>query len=277
MTEPQDKEHISETTSLLAYMPSPNSTDSPVRRCYSNENLPLVSSYDDLGASVEIQMKELIEPLKPKSGRAIDVQANLLRRRHATIIMLFAFAVSAILVFHPYIHQKSQNPGESVPPDSDDHLVPSDDRFAPFSYKDPVRDLGLMEFIRPEASAPPKNLFPGKHSALPTNAWYQNLLLAHDEPSNLQRAYAVPYVFEVVGIIPGLRIHPAHHVLASASVMQLSFNELYSLTLGATGDLQRPKAKESYKYEIAEATELGVTLQWVCASFKSCIKYITRF
>jgi hypothetical protein len=183
----------------------------------------------------------------------------------------------------------------------DDHFDTGDGR--PFSLLDPVSDLGLPEVTRFEGASPdwsylgrafPFNMKHGsKHDdedngiadnrrrAIPTNSWYQNLLLAHGQPSNLQRAYPSPYLVDVVGMIPGLRIH-ATHVNSNSMVMQLSFNEDYGLVVGAAADKsshQSEKTKEStkkeedhggntgkglsQKYKVAETTDVGITLEWV--------------
>jgi hypothetical protein len=146
-----------------------------------------------------------------------------------------------------------------------------------------VRDLGLPELVRAEAVSPDwnylKSSFKSKHddrNALPTNSWYQNLLMARGEPSNLQRAYTVPYLVDVVGMLPGVRAHVTH-TEANDQVMQLSFDEAFGLVLGATKSLEakneddtsndhEDEVKEhwkSHKYTVAKATNLGISLEWV--------------
>jgi hypothetical protein len=145
----------------------------------------------------------------------------------------------------------------------------------PFSRHDPVQDLGLLAYNRPEETGPPRNLFEEiadekpdslvRRPAFPTNAWYQNLLMLRGAPSNVHRVYTNPYLVDVVGLIPGLRVHP-NRILSGADVLQLTFNENFGLTLGATGDLKGPPESEadSHKYKVLETTELGLTLRWVC-------------
>ena len=123
-----------------------------------------------------------------------------------------------------------------------------------------------MKFTRPQESSPPNGLFKRfegtaskkKATILPTSAWYQNLLLVRGEPSSLQRAYAIPYLFDAIGVVPGLQIHP-NFLVSSRDVVQLSFNDLFGLTLGATANINK---KESFQYMVGETTELGVTLHW---------------
>jgi endoglucanase Acf2 len=152
---------------------------------------------------------------------------------------------------------------------------------SPFSLLDPVHDLHLASFDRPVESSPPKHMFVQReaekssgssmaaHQApLPTNAWYQNLLMLHGEPSNVHRAYSTPYLVDVVGPVPGLRAN-SNHILSSTSVLQLTFNEQFGLTLGAAPSFDETHGKAlsssdyDYKYHALETTELGLTLKWV--------------
>ncbi|KAL3910500.1 MAG: hypothetical protein SGILL_007666 [Bacillariaceae sp.] len=146
--------------------------------------------------------------------------------------------------------------------------------------------MKLPELQRDDAVSPDWHYvdpaFKSKHdkrNALPTNAWYQNLLMARGEPSNLQRAYTVPYLIDVVGAIPGVRAHVTH-TEANDQVMQLSFNEAFGLVLGATKSLESKhhgkdnedndgddddSVKEgwkSHKYTVGQATNLGISLDW---------------
>ena len=83
------------------------------------------------------------------------------------------------------------------------------------------------------------------------------------EPSNLQRIYPGPYLLDVSGIIPGLRIHGTDTV-SSDMVMQLSFLERHSLVLGATSSIATPyNENSSNRYNVLKTTDFGVTLEWV--------------
>ena len=75
-------------------------------------------------------------------------------------------------------------------------------------------------------------------AAMPTNAWYQNLLVGsvnegHLTPNN--RAYTVPYLMDFVGPVPGVRVQ-FPHVLSSDTIIQLSAVERHGLTLGTLND-----------------------------------------
>jgi hypothetical protein len=107
-----------------------------------------------------------------------------------------------------------------------------------------------------------------KQQALPTNAWYQNLLLLKDneQPSSEHRVYTMPYVVDSAGDIPGLRVHTFQKV-SSYNTVNLAINEPHAVTLGATLDFTSGTTYNNNApkgYSVANATPLGVTLEWVC-------------
>lgn len=268
MTEPNDVRSASETTSLLGACPSPHSTDSPTPRSYSSELLPLASSYEDLRQSVELHLKDLDHASLSKVDAVIP-HKRALNRQHAIIILLFGCALSALLLVALNFKPRTL-PGNN--------LGPVDSSRA-FSLLDPVHDLLLPSYIRDPETGPPKHLFAEKpdfessvHRPYPTNAWYQNLLMLRGEPSNVHRVYSVPYLLDVVGYIPGLRAH-ANHILASTSVLQLTFMEEFGLTLGAAEDFSKTTSQKglSHQYTILETTELGLTLKWNVMNMTSTI------
>lgn len=241
-----------ETTKLLSH-PSACSTDGPVR-----VKVKYTSSNDDVEDSLAVHLQALDDVPKPvvvgSSSKKLSAK-RLLERHHVILMLLFGCALSVALVslinYRPTVSETH-------------NLHP-----LPFSRIHPV-DLGIMEYTRPEASFPPSGLFRRFHDnasqikskVLPTNAWYQNMLLVRGEPSTVHRAYAIPYLLDAVGVVPGLRINP-NFLVASTNVVQLSFNELFGLTVGATGNLKNKRKKESFQYTVGETTELGITLHWV--------------
>ena len=135
----------------------------------------------------------------------------------------------------------------------------------PFSRLDPVYDLHLYGFVRNDDTSPPPYIYrPFADVAVPTNEWYQNLLIAHYETTELQRVYAVPYMVDVAGPIPGLQIHP-NHVDASSTVIQLSYVIPHGLTLGAAENSSHATSTNamSNEYSVIGMTPLGITLKWV--------------
>jgi hypothetical protein len=132
----------------------------------------------------------------------------------------------------------------------------------------PVDDLGMYSFSRDKGSSPPSALTKGAEknggwASYPTNAWYQNILMMDDEPSSIHRVYAVPFVLDPAGPIPGVRVHP-NHIQASTAVVQLNTVEAYALTVGAAGDAtSKLNSTETNGYIIENMTPLGVTLGFV--------------
>mmetsp|Transcript_7930 Transcript_7930/g.23402 ORF Transcript_7930/g.23402 Transcript_7930/m.23402 type:complete len:1211 (+) Transcript_7930:263-3895(+) len=191
--------------------------------------------------------------------------------------LLLALVLAAI-VFGP------SSIGGDCPDAADDTDDEFGDRF-PLSLLDPVRDLDLAEHGRPwndpsfpafyydhdKNDANPSN--DPRRKALPTNAWYQNLLQVpqNQEPANLQRVYTGPYLVDVVGTIPGLRVH-APEIDASDMVVQLTFNERFGVVLGGSSDSIVSSSNcagtvcdtesHSHRYKVLETTELGITLEW---------------
>lgn len=158
----------------------------------------------------------------------------------------------------------------------------------PFSTKDPVGDLKLYSYNRPKISSPQKvfgELNKGQERTgfpLPTNAWYENMLLLTDEmtePSADQHVYTIPYVISAIGPVPGIKLNPTR-LLAMDKIVQVTFVDSHGLTLGAAGSFGSEgssiKAKKyvSKRYSVdhtaayeneedsSPLTPLGLTLKW---------------
>eukprot|EP00980_Cylindrotheca_fusiformis_P007333 scaffold1525_cov142-Cylindrotheca_fusiformis.AAC.133 len=149
----------------------------------------------------------------------------------------------------------------------------------PLSTIDPTTKL--YNFVRPAQSSPSPRLDALRvqqetSSArratngrpVPTNAWYQNLLMLgeNEEPSGAHKAYAMPYVVDVAGRIPGLRIHTFQKV-TTFNTVNLNTNVPHALTLGAALDVRQQDSTQQFftsskAYSVKSATPLGVTLQW---------------
>jgi hypothetical protein len=247
-----------------------NETTGLLRKAYDGSgSLPLTTSYEDVRDSIEQQLQSRTTPTKP-SFDGVAQQSSLFRRRQAVGMLvggcLLCVLLIVSLVWDPQPEHDHDDDVKPVPHFDDDYFS------APFSHLDPVHDLGFAELIRADDVSPdwsfldPSFKSPDDdRNALPTNSWYQNLLMARGEAANVQRAYPAPYLVDVVGMIPGLRSHVTH-VEASAVVMQLSFNEDYGLVLGATQSIESNEKnddRDNYQYKVVEATNLGVTLEWV--------------
>ena len=153
----------------------------------------------------------------------------------------------------------------------DGNLSLSEITFGPFSQLDPVSGLRLPSLARPSISSPSSRLDPlrsvNPKQPLPTNSWYQNILLLKDNqsPTKDHRAYTMPYIVDVAGPIPGLRVHHSKVETTKTQII-VGIDEPVALTLGATQNifgriLVDPSADKAYS--VVAATDLGVTLQWV--------------
>lgn len=259
----KDETVSSETTRLINTGPS---AESVVRRSLSNGTLPLASSYEDLRESVELQLQSLSSGTKTKSSNKKILSG------FQAILLLISGCVLCVVLLCTFQFKVTPQPA---------HSEPGKDPM-PFSRFDPVYDLGILPFDRPESSAPPQDLFYRRvqeakndgrgRSTFPTNTWYQNLLLLREEPSNLHRAYPVPYMIDMVGLVPGIQVHN-NRILAGTDVLQLAFNEQFGLTIGAAPDLEGATLAKHlpHRYKVLDTTDLGVTLQWVSNIFQSIV------
>lgn len=122
------------------------------------------------------------------------------------------------------------------------------------STLDPVHDLKLYSYKRPDSSKPPKVLSKSAAQVYPTNAWYQNLLMVEDVPTDLHRVYAIPYIVDAAGRIAGIRLHAGQRT-ASNTVIQWNVQNEFGLTIGNLDAASR--------FELEATTPLGLTLGWV--------------
>lgn len=141
---------------------------------------------------------------------------------------------------------------------NDDVIIP------PFSTFDPTEDLDRFGFDRPSSSSPSARLSHLKR-AVPTNAWYQNMLRldVNEEPTAAHRVYTVPYVLDAAGDFAGIRLH-ATRFEATPTQMRIATDEPYALTLGAMSDVNNDLMTTELDkgYSVHEANDLGLTLQW---------------
>ena len=193
---------------------------------------------------------------------------------------------------------KQANTKESVPRENEvlaveqvallrDHLsLPP-----PFSTLDPVTNLNLKPYLRSKGSSPGQvfgeRLEKGQNesrSPLPTNAWYQDMILMSDgqtEPSDEQRVYTVPYVVKTNGPVAGIKLCSTR-ILALDRVVQITYVDTHGLTLGAAenfgtahksnfGDIipkrftifDEENKGTSHTKNRPTLTPLGFTLKWV--------------
>lgn len=281
-------QHITIPSSIMAPYPPESDernilvseTTGLIQRIGSNGSLPLTSSYSDVRDGLEQQLQETWSEHQKSSSKQLTSTTSDRSDfgRHKRVIWMWFLlgcvlcCLSAGIILRPWQDHR---------PSDDDDVINYDGNWDhPLSLLDPVTDLGLAEHTRSVGVSPDWKFLdtswksPHDHrNAMPTNAWYQNLIMARDEPSNLQRAYPVPYLVDVVGMIPGLRTH-CTHVDGSTMVLQLSFNENFGLVLGATVDLDTKNSTrlragdvdDNFGYKVVQATDLGITLEWVSVS-----------
>lgn len=240
----------SSRSQLLA--PSAGSTDRPSREYGASDDSRTRS---DSAASFE-----LLLPKKPEENTKSKIQHFLGNKRHVRVAAsLLALLGILVVIISCLVHSSG---GMSKGPfgRKSSRFVGSER--APFSLLDPIKDLKLYSLSRPEDSSPPKSVLRGtQQRALPTNAWYQNLLMAKGEPSMVHRAYSMPYVIDLAGPVPGIRAHP-NHLDASTTVVQLSFVDSHGLTLGASAADLKSSKPPSTRYSVVSTTALAATLKW---------------
>ena len=161
----------------------------------------------------------------------------------------------------------------------------------PFSTLDPVANLNLKPYLRSKWSSPGqvfgRRLERGQSESrtpLPTNEWYQNMILMSDEetePSDEQRVYTVPYVVKTNGPVAGIKLCSTR-ILALDRVVQITYVDTHGLTLGAAenfgtahksnfGDIipkrftifDEENKGTSHTKNRPTLTPLGFTLKWV--------------
>jgi len=245
------KKPAGEQASLL--LPSPNSTLRPSR-----------TNLDEYGALLAAEGKsnsylELQIPLAASEKQKKNTQSRLQNVRpnsEVRYMVALALVVFGIWNIQSLMHHRH---GENGLDGDRTNAFASQ---SSFSSLDPVLGMDLHGVERPSSSAPPSNI--EADHALPTNSWYQNFLLMKDdqEPSQLQRAYAVPYMIDVVGAIPGIRVQQPH-VFGMSTVVQITSVVQHGLTLGGGPPLNNPAISPiSKRFSVHEMTPLGLTLEW---------------
>lgn len=258
---------LGESSKLLQYLPSPQSTDKETKTKLVDYSIAHDNDETTTLMPTRVPSDSHLELEEPPPYPPGFIRRILSRKCGARGKCAAVIATLVIVVFVTFSHKK-ETPGGL--PD-----LPLSSPSKPFSTLDPVKDLGLYPFDRPHESSPQATCL-GKHatsilstnsaSALPTNAWYENVLLSPDEPTTSQRAYTVPHVVDMVGPIPGLRMHP-NHIDTSQTVMQLSLVASHGLTLGVAGDANEfigTEPQVSKRYSVTKTTPLGFSLAWVC-------------
>lgn len=263
----EEGKEATEATGLIAgVLPSPNSTEQP-----SFANLPIALSRQLAGYGTEeseplVELASLPSNIHAANGEFGDKgQKRTLANRlgWSGIAVLVLLSLLLIRVSFTKHHDNSTvGPSSNHPPQHWYSPPTSTSVAIPLSLLDPMQDLGLYKYKRDKITSPPP-IFNQTLKTYPTNAWYQNMLLAREEPILAHRAYAVPYLLDAVGTIPGLRVHP-NRVDANTNLVQLTFVEQHSITLGADREL-RSKVTDAltHSYSVLNTKSLALTLEWV--------------
>ena len=265
--------------SNLNAQPSPASTNQP------SEYGSLLANSNNNNDSGVIQMPSNSNPnltgFVNDEEEVIDDNKRRAKNRRPMMMMKGGLAILlGAVVWMAWVVKKSSNNNNNSGPVATNSVHEQHGFISraasTLSHKHPVHDLNIPLFERPDFSVPNPALFGNNNAAmtmaLPTNAWYQNLLLPmgnskSTQPSEEQRVYPVPYLVDVVGPIPGLRLHHPN-VIASDHVVQVVQVLSHGLTVGASTRahfMGRATADDALtnEYEISKMTPLGITLEWV--------------
>lgn len=137
----------------------------------------------------------------------------------------------------------------------------------PFSNMDPV-NLGFKPILRPKVSLPGAvfgDIYQSgskDNKPLPTNAWYQNFLLGTPTSNTKDNSvFAVPYVVDVAGLIPGLRSH-ACTVMANKAMVRMNYEPENGLTIGAVEKFETQHHVRNPSLTTPRLTKLAIELEW---------------
>jgi hypothetical protein len=259
MTVPPSDRNADEETPLNGYLlPSPSSTD---RSTYTSLGTSL-AAVEDHSMYIEggVDPNAMISDTKARVSSWYN--PGWRTTKIIPVVIILALPVA-------YILSSSRSSSSTIFPHSSPPSASTTgykgSQPKPFSTLDPLEDLNLYGFDREADTAPPRTIHrPDIEAALPTNAWYQNLLLGRGEPTELQRVYTVPHMVDVAGPIPGLQIHP-NHIDATSTVIQLSYVQPHGLTLGAAVKSKHATSVRTInnEYSVLQTTPLGITLAWV--------------
>ncbi|CAM9528344.1 unnamed protein product, partial [Choristocarpus tenellus] len=139
----------------------------------------------------------------------------------------------------------------------------------PLATTDP-KDAFCPHMDRPEETWPTKawgNLFEESsdlHTSLPTNAWWENIVLGDPTQERPENFLAVlPYTFDVAGESTGLRIH-SPQIYASDLIVMTRFDWRHAFHLGCVEDVG--------SHTVSDPGPLSVTIDCVSSSSSIEIK-----
>lgn len=144
----------------------------------------------------------------------------------------------------------------------------------PFSTVDPA-SLNVIVVDRPFSSKPGpvfgELLERGPDDELliplPTNNWYENLLLGSSTVDAENKVFAVPYILDTSGYIQGIRSHPAH-VQANDRTVMMTYEEKNGMSLGAVEPFHHQHHVHTSK-TVPRPSKLAIELEWTSAEDSS--------
>ena len=221
-----------------------------------------------------------IDTVIKHDGRKKDIGKKMSERKNPIMIVTASLSLIVMACIiegsYPFSKLHELNAPDILALTKDNVVLPQ-----PFSTLDPVKDLNVFEYDRDGFSSPSDVfgvLSEGQAKTrhpLPTNKWYENiLLLKGSDPSDDNRIYTVPYVISPAAPIPGIKLS-ASKVLGLDTVVQVTYVDQHSLTIGATRNLfQSTNYGMQKRYSLYDddfeasskmnspLSPLGLTLKW---------------
>lgn len=148
-------------------------------------------------------------------------------------------------------------------------------RADPFSNVNPT-DIGFRSVDRPASTKPGEilsNLISinkeneAPETPLPTNSWYENLILGDSNTDPENKVFQIPYVVDAAGFIPGVRSHPCH-LQSNDRVVLMNFEPESGMTLGATETFLKQHHVHKHSHGTPfTISKLAIELEWVSKEY----------
>eukprot|EP01038_Epipyxis_sp_PR26KG_P009986 gene9986-13436_t len=186
-----------------------------------------------------------------------DFDVNVTSKRSTKMIYLFAMAATLVIVGIMVSQVNFTNNAESELPIEGGAWS---SKAEPFSVVNPST-LGIVVTERPQSSRPGAvfgDLLKA-HIPLPTNSWYENLLLGSISTDSENKVFQVPYILDTAGYIPGIRTHPAH-VQANDRTVMMTYELENGLSLGAVEPFLEQHTVRSQG--TPAISKLAIELEW---------------
>jgi len=157
-------------------------------------------------------------------------------------------------------------------------------RADPFSTANP-EDLGILSISRPSNSMPGEilaNLIDkdsqtgAPFTPLPTNSWFENLILGDVNNAPENKAFQIPYIIDTAGSIPGIRTHGLW-LLANDRMVEMIYEEENGLELGAIEKFKPQHYVHRHQHGTPSTiSKLAIELEWYAEGGASMRSPIVR-